>query len=194
MASKYLVSSAGRSGCHLVTSLIRSCGKISQHTHDPFFLPSQFGDPDGKDSVIVLLERRDLFSAIMSMLLGKRTQQWGTYPETHIQQFAVDCDGVESEFAHQYSWHKNYIKSCTTLQYFSEVKHMYFEDIVADYDHVFRQLDISPVQPLNLSPKAPYSYLDIVQNVQECRKMFDWLEENHVFVPIQKAYDHNLPN
>ena len=194
LIDNYLVSSAGRSGCHLVASLIRSCSKKSLHTHDPFFVPDQLGDPEGKKSAIVLLERKDLFSAVMSMLVGKRTGQWGSYPNREIERFKVNCQGPESEFVHQYNWHKNYIKSCTTVTDFAEVNHLIFEDIVADYNYVFTKLKITPVVELWLPEKAPYSYHDIVINVEECKQVFDYLESTYVFVPISKAYDPALPN
>jgi LPS sulfotransferase NodH len=194
MINNYIISSPGRSGCHLLVALIKSCGKNSIHTHDPFFNPGNFGDTTGKESALILLQRRDLFSSIMSMLVGKRTQQWNSYPNKVIPTFRVECSGEGSEFEHQYSWHKNYIQSCKTLQNYQQVKLLEFEDVVNDFDYVFRQLELTQLHPPILPEKAPYSYLDIIENIDECKIAFNRLESKYTFTPILEKYDPNRPN
>jgi hypothetical protein len=193
MIKNYIISTPGRSGSHLLVALIRSCGKNAIHTHNPFFKPENFGSV-GKESAIILLQRRDLFSAIMSMLVGKRTKQWSAYPNKIIPTFRVDCTGEGSEFTQQYVWHKNYIKSCNTLQHYQQVKFLDFEDIVNDFNHVFQQLELTQLYKPWLPEKAPYSYLDIVENVNECKIAFDRLEANYTFTPILTPADPSLPN
>jgi hypothetical protein len=194
MIKNYVITSAGRSGCHLVVALIKSCGKNALHTHDPFFNPSILGDPDGNSTALILLQRKDLFSSIMSMLVGKRTNQWSTYPNKVIPRFRVECNGKESEFAHQYSWHKNYIQSCKTLENYQQVKLLEFEEVVNDFNYVFQQLELTQLYPLRLPEKAPYSYLDIIENIDECKLAFNQLEVNYTFTPIMEKYDPNRPN
>jgi hypothetical protein len=195
MIKNYVISSPGRSGCHLLVALIKSCGKNAVHTHDPFFKPGDFGrHVTSKESALILLQRRDLFSSIMSMLVGKRTRQWNVYPNKIIPTFRVDCTGEESEFAHQYNWHKNYIKSCNTLQHYQQVKFLDFEDIVNDFNHAFQQLELTQLYTAMLPEKAPYSYLDIIENINECKIAFNQLESNYTFTPILKSYDSALAN
>tara|TARA_R110000868_G_scaffold220168_1_gene471245 strand:- start:126 stop:728 length:603 start_codon:yes stop_codon:yes gene_type:complete len=197
MIKNYIISSAGRSGSHLVRALIGSCGKNVVQHHDPFFQPSdaKFGpeETNGRETALILLQRRDLFSAIMSMLVGTKTQQWNSYPNKTISRFRVGCQGTESEFAHQYGWHKNYIQSCNTLQNYQQVKLLEFENIVADFNYVFQQLEITQLRPPRLPEKAPYSYRDIIENVDECKIEFDRLESNYTFTPILEKFDPNRP-
>lgn len=195
MIDNYLVSSPGRSGCHLLVALIQSCGKKARHTHDPFFDSDKpGGDPAIKESAIIFLQRRNLFDAIMSMLVGNRTKQWSVYPNKIIPTFQINCVGEQSEFVHQYNWHKNYIKSVCNLKNYQQIKFLDFEDIINDFDFVFKQLELAPLRKAILPEKAPYSYRDIIENHAECKIAFDKLELNYTFTPILEKYNPNLPN
>jgi LPS sulfotransferase NodH len=179
MIKNYIISSAGRSGCHLLVALIRSCGKKADHTHDPFFQPNK---TNGRETALILLQRRDLFSAIMSMLVGVKTQQWSSYPNKVIPPFRVK----RLEFEHQYTWQKNYIQSCKAIKNYRQVKLLDFEDVVNDFNYVFQQLEITQLHPPALPEKSPYSYRDIIENWGKCRSIFDQLESNYKFAPILK--------
>jgi hypothetical protein len=167
-----------------VVALIRSCGKNAVHTHDLSFQPSDakftHEETNGRETALILLQRRDLFSAIMSMIVGTRTQQWYSYPNKTIPRFRVD----QAEFENQYNWHKNYIQSCTAIKNYRRVKLLEFEDIVNDFNYVFQQLELVQSSPPELPEKSPYSYRDIVENVGECKVIFDQLESNYKFSPI----------
>ena len=186
MIKNYIVSSAGRSGCHLVSALIQSCGKNAVHTHDPFFQPSdaKFGleETNGRETALILLQRRDLFSAIMSMIVGTRTKQWNSYPNKTIPRFRIE----QAEFENQYNWHKNYIQSCTAIKNYRRVKLLEFEDVIADFNHVFRQLELVQSSPPELPEKSPYSFWDIIKNADKCKVIFDQLESNYKFSPLQE--------
>jgi hypothetical protein len=183
MIKNYIISSAGRSGCHLVSALIRSCGKNAVHTHNPCFQPrdAKFGpeETNGRETALILLQRRDLFSAIMSMLVGTRTQQWSSYPNKTIPRFRVE----QIEFEHQYNWQKNYIQSCKDIKNYRKVKLLEFEDVVADFNYVFKQLKLVQSSPPELPEKSPYSYWDIIKNADKCKVIFDQLESNYKITP-----------
>jgi hypothetical protein len=184
MKLDYVVSSGGRSGCHLVAALISRSRFQAAHTHNPYF------NPQNKSATLVLLQRRDLFAAIMSMLVGGRTQQWSSYPKKTIPRFRVDCNSENSEFDCQYYWHKNYILTAlSTVQYYQAVKLLEFEDVINNFNHVFDQLGITPSWNGSLPEKSPYSYVDIIENIDECRAKFDKLQSTYVFSPIKWKYD-----
>lgn len=191
MIKNYIVSSAGRSGSHLLVGLIKSCGKNAVNTHDPFFEPwdAKFGPEatNGRETALILLQRKDLFASIMSMLVGTKTKQWSSYPNKVIPRFRVD----RLDFVNQYCWQKNYLESCKSLKNYRQVKHLVFEDVVNDFDHVFRHLELTQLHLPELPPKAPYSYQDIIQNIDKCKIIFDELESNYKFTPLLKQ---NIPS
>ena len=184
MIKNYIISSPGRSGCHLVVALIRSCGKNAVHTHDLSFQPSDakftHEETNGRETALILLQRRDLFSAIMSMIVGTKTKQWHSYPNKTIPRFRVE----QIEFENQYNWHKNYIQSCTAIKNYQQVKLLEFEDIVADFNYVFQRLELVQSSPPELPEKSPYSYWDIIKNADKCKVIFDQLESNYKFSPL----------
>jgi len=193
MIKNYIISSPGRSGCHLVGALIRSCGKNAVHTHNPFFQPSdaKFGpeETNGRETALILLQRRDLFSAIMSMLVGTRTQQWSSYPNKTIPRFRVE----QIEFENQYNWQKNYIRSCTAIKNYRQVKLLEFEDVIADFNYVFQRLELVQSSRPKLPEKSPYSYWDIIKNADKCKVIFDQLESNYKFSPLQERDINTRP-
>jgi len=177
----------------MVHFLIGSTGADLFHTHNPFFkLPANYS---ASNSTLVFVKRRDLFAAIMSSCIGKRTNEYEKYSNKHIMPFNLPCQGSDSEFVYQYEWHKWYFDSCKNIEMLNEVKTLFFEDFVNNPAHVFEVLGISVPNVIPESNfKSPYKSSELVINIDECKSVFDQLEKSAKCKLIPKPYDPTLKN
>jgi hypothetical protein len=184
---RYLVSSPGRVGSHIVTACIRACGVPVLHTHNPFFLTDN-------DSItgLVLVDRKDLFATIMSNCITWHTGQSVKYDNVNVQPFAVDYN----DFSDHYYRQKYYKDSHDLSRAWGSINILYFEDFIFNYDYIFEQLQLT-LQPELLvkdsvknifTSRAPYNYANLILNKDQCKIWFDQLEEKgakQLWQPIQ---------
>ena len=67
------------------------------------------------------------------MCIAKRTDEYVEYSGKTIEPFDIDCNGSNSEFAYQFSWHRWYQQSCTTSEtakLYKNIEVFYFEDFM----------------------------------------------------------------
>ena len=181
----YLITSAGRAGSMFLTSLIKSCGYRATHTHD--LVPP----PRNPHSILVICDRKDLFASIMSMCVAKRTNEYTEYSKKSIEPFDIDCNGLESEFAYQFRWHRWYQQTCLhseSSMLYKNIEIFYFEDFIHNYHTVFDKLKITPIGQIEDSVKSPHSINKLIKNYNQCKDMFTSLMETEVFTPLT-AYD-----
>lgn len=191
---KYIVSSPSRTGSVLLCQILRAA-EISDilHTHDCFFTV------DNPASAILLFSyRQDIFKSIMSALVAKRTNLYVSFDSTMapppIDPFYIDCADSDSEFQKQYRWHKWYIQSHDLNKPYHRVETIYLEDFIKNYDYVFKKLDLNQSKPVWSTIQSVYNYKEVIINHQQCKDVFDYLEQTETFVQIPKPYDPNLPN
>lgn len=173
---RYLVSAPGRVGSHLVVACIRSAGWPVLHTHNPFL-------PTDNDNVtaLVLVQRRDLFAAVMSQCITWRTGQSTAYTNTAPAPFAVRKDMFEDLYYRQ----KYYAASHDLSRAWAKIETVYFEDFIDNYDCIFEKLELkqrpellsTDVVQRTWTQQAPYNYKHVATNHQECRTWFDQLEQ-----------------
>jgi len=186
MINRYLISSPGRTGSHIVTACIRSAGMLAMHTHNPFLKT----DNDRITGLILVL-RKNLFDAIMSNFIAQHTNQYTRYEKIIIDPFNVNL----TDFKDQYCKHKWYADSHDFIRPYGLIKTLYFENFINDYDYIFKELNLiknldlvsSPKVKNTLSAKAPYNYLDVIIDHQECRQLFDHLEQTEFPVLWQES-------
>ena len=179
MIDRYLISSPGRTGSHIVIACVRSAGVPALHTHNTFLKT----DHD-KITGLVLVLRKNLFDAVMSNCIAWHTNQFTQYKTTTIDSFTVD----PGDFADQYRRHKWYAASHNLSRPYGSITTLYFEDFVNDHAHIFKELNLVQQSKLlsephvknNFTARAPYNYRDVVVNHQECRQLFDRLEQTEL--------------
>jgi len=79
MIDRYLISSPGRTGSHIVIACVRSAGVPALHTHNPFLKTD-----NDKITGLVLVLRKNLFDAVMSNCIAWHTNQFTQYKTTTL--------------------------------------------------------------------------------------------------------------
>ena len=182
MIERYLVSTPGRVGSHIVTACIRSAGKPTRHTHNPFLKTDN-------DSItaLILVSRRDLFATVMSNCITWHTGQSVRYTKTEIAPFQVDLDDFQIQY-HRQRW---YVDSHDFTRPYGLIETLYFEDFIDNYNYIFEKLKLiqqpkllnAPQVKNTFTPPAPYNYKQVVANHTECRVLFNYLEQSAKYTP-----------
>jgi hypothetical protein len=173
MIDRYIVSTAGRTGSHIVMGCIQHRGLPAVHTHSVWYESDSYATTG-----LVIVLRRDMFSAIMSTLLVSHTGQTTLYSKTDWPTFEVTRYNFDRVWRH----HRWYSLNHKFERGYGQVVEIYYEDFVDDYDHVARSLGIDhrPLVPCLMNPNftvsAPYSYKDFITNIDQCQSWFQELE------------------
>ena len=194
--ASFLISSPTRCGSHYLEALLRSATAISGaapgtpanliKTHDSLY------ELDYSNTCLVLMSRRDKTAAILSSLIGVRSGQWTEY-KTMPEPFLVDCNprppswSMKSiyELYHNYKFNRYYEQSHDFSRPYAKIQRFCFEDVIADPEHVFSTLELSPAQEIILPQPCPYSYRDIIINYKDCiQTIQQWDQEDHPVVPV----------
>jgi hypothetical protein len=165
---KYVVSGPTRVGGNLLTGIIKSCGARVVHTHNPLL---EFGNYS--KVVLIIVNRRDRFAALMSNCVAWHTGQTTTYNRTKVEPFLVTPEA----FIQQYVDNIYQNQKHDLTRNYQSVNMFWYEDFVNNYEHVTKRLKLKMVSPLapDLVP-APYNYKDLIINYQDLRKIFEQLE------------------
>lgn len=161
----YLISSATRVGSHYLHRLIESCVMNVQKTHNPLEVV------DYPNTVLVMISRQDMFSAIMSSMIWKKTEESYSYTNMNVEPFVVD----EPNFDGGYTWQKTYQQRHDFTRPYKEIFKFEFEQILQNNNIVFETLNIQPFRPVKVPPQSPYRYQDLILNLDQCRV---WFEEH----------------
>jgi hypothetical protein len=161
-----VVLTPGRTGSQIILkNLQQYFGKNNViHTHDPLVgltTPAKLA---------VISHRRDIFSAIVSTLVGKRTNEFTHYQGKYNKKFTVN----QTEFESAYQHHKIFYE-VIDKQNFVQCVDMYHEDVIADPDYLFSKLNIERTTNLNLQAKSPYNNRELISNIDQCCEWFDHL-------------------
>jgi len=161
----YIVTGSGRVGGHLLTGIILSTGNTAVHTHDP--VPNS-------NSILCISNRKNVFDAVMSNLLAWQSNQTFVY-HNDIKPFVASIKDFRILLSQHYDFYKN-----ISIQGYKEVHYFYFEDFVNNPNYVYKELDIFPVDDINVSmvaktflnAKCPYHYKDKIVNWHELHDFF----------------------
>jgi len=178
---RYLISAPPRVGGILITNIISSANASALHTHDP-----QHKTDDDSITGLIIVGRRDIFSAVMSNCIVWHTNQSAIYNQHNIEPFEV----IEQDFVLQYADHVWHSKSHDLTRPYGLVETFYFDDFVNNYMHVLTRLGLQQsrqhINYKDLSIKAPYNYKQLVRNHQDLKILFDRLETENVANPYIK--------
>jgi hypothetical protein len=192
MIERYIVSSSGRSGSHIVLATIQLSVRAAIHTHYPLYKTDN-------DTItgLIIVGRRNLFATIMSNMLVDYTGQTTEYQQINFAPFLADKDS----FVYHYNWHRWYNDNHELTRTYGLVKTLYFEDFVNDYDFILKELNLVrnptfewmdgalhpiPIVNHNYTVKAPYSYQDLIINQDQCLEWFKELQATESFVKFSK--------
>jgi len=177
---RYLISAPPRVGGNLFTDIIKSTNTQCVHTHDP-----QHRTDNDAITGLLIIRRRDVFSAVMSNCVVWHTNQTTIYDQTNIEPFEV----TKQNFLLQYASHVWHFKNHDLTRPYGLVETFYFEDFIDDYMHVLTRLGLRLSDQhdySNWSARAPYSYKKLVINHQDLKVLFDELELGIVVNPYIK--------
>jgi hypothetical protein len=83
----------------------------------------------------------------------------------HVDPFEID----KPNFDGAYTWQKTFQQQHDFSQPYKEIFKFEFEQILQNHNIVFDTLNIRPVREINLPPKSPYRYQDLVLNLDQCQ-------------------------
>ena len=149
---KYLILGSGRCGGHLLRDIILSTKNNATYLHT-FDV--------GYDKTIVL-NRRNIFNAVMSNIIVNNSNQTTSYPNDVVPFIAS-----VNVFKINLSQHFQFYKNLELLLDPNNTLHWYFEDFVNNYDYVYSSLGLSVPKLIDVQIKAPYNYKDKVLNWKE---------------------------
>jgi len=134
------------------------------HAHNPLW------GPPGPGWWCVLSRRRDLFTAVMSTLIGRMTSEFDNYKAHKIDPRFIEIqDFVDTV------WFMRCFYQSIDLSKFSHVIDIYYEDLMTDPEHLFKHFGIDKSTDYTLSQRAPYRYQDLIINHDDLRTVFDRL-------------------
>lgn len=151
--------------------IIRSSGQQNVYrTHDPCM---DLGDD--LNTVLIVVDRRDRFSAMMSNAIVRHTNQSTEYPNKNIEPFELN----PGMFRWEYVQYVDYFKKHNLSRLYAGVFKVYFEDFVNDHRYIKRILNL-PDLPENkkstawdmMHNPAPYNFEDIVINWQKLKTLY----------------------
>ena len=160
-----VVLTPGRTGSQLIFKNLLQHFKIDGniiHSHNPLIIP------EGADSWAFISHRRDIFSSIISTLIGKRTTEYVEYHGNYNERFFVE----EIEFTHAYQHHKIFYEVIEKNN-FAQCIDVYYEDLILDLYYLFSKLNIKKPIDLDLQVKSPYNNKELIININQC---YDWFE------------------
>ena len=166
MIEHYVISGSGRTGHHLLTSIIGSAGVSAIDTHDPTY-------STGNDSTtaLIMVDRRDVFATVMSNLIV-----WHSNQSTDYTKIVEPYNECEQQFRLLYCLHKEYLPQHDLTRPYGLVEKFYYEDFVNDHNHVLNRLGLTAVTSITTMP-APYNYRDIILNHEELRQVYESLKQ-----------------
>lgn len=162
--TKYIICGPTRCAGHLVNELIQSVGMESHRTHD-----MQFTLGDDINTGLVMIDRVDVFSAVLSTAICHRTGQTTHYDNKYVEPFAVDAGWFERMWQEHLAYRQGYQHHRS----WARIDLFWYEEVTSEPWCVLDRLKLRhlpKVRDIFIEP-APYNYKDIVTNWQELRTM-----------------------
>jgi len=165
MIKNYIVSGGYRVGGHLMLGIIESTGHYAVHTHDTNYIIGT----DDTTTALLVIDRRDRFSAIMSNAVVWHTSQSSDYNNVNIEPFTI----TPGRFKLLYNLHCDLYKRYDYTRPYGIVEHFYYEDFVDNHNHVYDRLNLKKIKDLypHWQP-APYNYKTLIQNQSELHELY----------------------
>jgi len=166
-----VVFTPGRTGSQIIyKNLQQHFGRDNIiHSHDPLI------GPTAPARWAVISRRRDLFSAITSTLVGKRTNEFRQYTGTYNKKFSVD----QLEFKNTYQHHKIFYEVIDKGN-FDQCVDIYHEDLISDPYHLFAIWNVKKTTNFDLQIKSPYNNKELINNIDQCCEWFEQLSSQDI--------------
>jgi len=167
-----VVLTPGRTGSQLIAkNLSHHFGKSASiiHCHDPLIMP------ENAETRVFVSHRRDMFSSVISTLVGKRTNEHTEYHGRYNERFTVE----QLEFTHAYQHHKIFYQVIEKNN-FAQCVDVYYEELISDPYYLFSKLDIKKPIDLALQAKSPYDNKQLIINIDQCHAWFEHLDSQEI--------------
>jgi hypothetical protein len=163
-----VVLTPGRTGSHIILRNLRHHYEKSAsitHSHNPLIVPQDAG------TWAFISHRRDIFSSMISALVGERTTEFVDYQGKYNKKFTVN----QIDFTNIYKHHKIFYEVIDKNN-FAQCVDVYYEDLISDPYYLFSKLNIKKPIDLTLQVRSPYQNNKLVINIDQCH---DWFEQLH---------------
>lgn len=167
-----VVLTPGRTGSQLISkNLLKHFEKDSNiiHSHNPLIKSK-----DAKTWAFIS-HRRDIFSSMISTVVGRRTNEFTQYQGKYNKRFTVD----QIEFTGTYKHHKIFY-DVIDKNNFAQCVDIYYEDLISDPYYLFSKLSIKKPIDLNLQVQSPYKNKELIINIDQCYTWFEQLNSQEI--------------
>jgi hypothetical protein len=167
-----VVLTPGRTGSQLILKNLskhfEKDGNII-HSHDPLI------KSEDANTWAFISHRRDVFSSMISTLVGKRTNEHTKYHGKYNKRFTVD----QIEFTNTYQHHKIFYEVIDKNN-FAQCVDVYYEDLISDPYYLFSKLNINKPIDLTLQVRNPYQNNELIINIDQCHAWFEQLHSQEI--------------
>jgi hypothetical protein len=161
-----VVLTSGRTGSQLIFKNLlqhfKTDGNII-HSHDPLIIPKY------AESWAFISHRRDMFSSVISTVVGRRTHEYTEYHGRYNERFTVE----QLELTRTYKHHKIFYEVIDKNN-FAQCVDVYYEELISDPYYLFSKLNIKKPIDLSLQAKSLYNNKELILNIDQC---YDWFEQ-----------------
>lgn len=171
-----VVLTAGRTGSQLILKNLSSYfGIPSIHSHNPLIeVPQQ--------SLVIASLRRNDFDTIVSIILGRRTNEFVLYTNKQIREFEVPKEEFESCFwfvkCNQWAINHSFPSAVIVV----------FENLVNDSKYLFGLFGINKHTDYSVIPKSPYVASKLIKNYGQCQQWFDFLLSQTLTEDLKQSF------
>ena len=148
-----------------IEETLKFCNTVVVHTHNKNFLKDFNLDP--KNVTLIISKRRDMFAALMSNAISRRTKESVGYTNKKIEPFSIDANKF---LALKLYVDKFYDDINLTLPY-KKTTTIFYEDMLQyGVPHLMEKLNIPPDTIYTASyvyGRSPYDYKRCVLNWEE---------------------------
>jgi hypothetical protein len=179
-----VVLTPGRTGSQLILKNLSHHFKKNAriiHSHDPLIIPVT------AESWVFVSHRRDIFSSIISTLVGTRTNEFTQYQGKYNKRFTVE----QIEFTNAYQHHQIFYKVINKNN-FAQCIDVYYEELIADPYYLFSKLDIKKPINLTLQDKSPYNNKELIINIDQCYNWFEQLNSQEITQSEIEFYQNSI--
>jgi hypothetical protein len=137
---------------------------IVNHLHDTSYIPPVYYPPT--ERICVLSKRKNVFKAVLSLLVLEVTGEPSSYTNKTIEPFTIDLRTFKAVYISHLTFYKQ-----INLSHYDKVIEVWFDELISDPYYLFKQFDITAETDYTVIEKSPYKYQELVTNINELK---DW--------------------